>query len=76
MAVFESLSKLAPMGVPEAHVTSEQFDTILHDGLLEVYRDPVDGRYVSVRLVLPGEALDALCLPRATFTADALLPNE
>ncbi len=41
---------------------------------IEVYRELGGGEYASVRLVLPGESLDALCLPGATFAADELLP--
>lgn len=42
---------------------------------IEVYREPVDGQYEWVTLVLPGESLDALCLPGAVFATDDLLPS-
>ena len=42
---------------------------------IEVYRTPVQGRYSEAFLVLPGEMLDALCLPGIEIAADSVLPS-
>lgn len=41
---------------------------------IEVYRTPTGGRYQDRYLLLPGESLDALCLPGHEFGVDSLLP--
>ncbi|RYG30806.1 Uma2 family endonuclease [bacterium] len=42
---------------------------------IEVYRTPVKGRYSEAFLVLPGEMLDALCLPGIEIATDSVLPS-
>ena len=42
---------------------------------IEIYRRPENGAYQDVYLLLPGEQMDALCLPGHEFAVDDLLPS-
>jgi len=57
----------ARMGIPEAWLVNLPADRI------ETYRDPQDGRYLTPRLVSPGETLSPLELPDVTLSANEIL---
>lgn len=46
----------------------------LVDGVVEVYRQPQDGRYADVRRIGPGESLDIVLLPGLGLAVGELFP--
>lgn len=64
----EKLEAYARHGVPEVWIVNPS------RRLIEVYREPQGEKFGDEFLFLPGESLDCLALPGATFAVDELLP--